>query len=173
MIGEEYEALLQSALEDQANYYEGEISHLRSELAASLVNHATLSPEEQAEMNVLTTEIGALRAEIESASKELLDTQAQEAALRATSQRLLREQQEANALVQKIEQEARQEAEQGKLQVEDLEQQIEDLNANLRMRQQISQSGELSEAHIFGTNEMPGRNTGRGRDRKKGRRFRK
>ena len=38
MIGEEYEALLQSALEDQAQHYEGEITRLRAELTAENVD---------------------------------------------------------------------------------------------------------------------------------------
>lgn len=174
MIGEEYEALLQSALEDQAQHYEGEIAHLRAELTTSLVDYTTLSPKEQAEMEELQTDISKLRSEIEAACRDLLDAQAQEAGHRATSQQLLQEQQEANTLIQKIEREARQEAQQGKLQVEDLEQQIRDLSTNLKMRQQFSQSEELNEAQIFGTNETPSSNKNSGkRGKKKGRFFRK
>jgi BRCA1-associated protein len=174
MIGEEYEALLQSALEDQALHYGGEISRLRAELTASLVDHTTLSPKEQAEMEEVQADISGLRSEIDSASRDLLAAQAQEAGHRATSQRLLHEQQEANTLIQNIEREARQEAQQGKLQVEDLEQQIRDLTANLKMRHQFSQSEELNEAQIFGTTETPisNKNSGK-RGKKKGRFFRK
>ncbi len=172
MIGEEYEALLQSALEDQAQHYEGEITRLRAELTASLVDHSSLTPQEQAEMEELQAEIRQLRDEIEGASKDLLDVQAKEAGHRATSQRLLQEQQEANSLIQKIEREAREEAERGSMQVEDLEQQVRDLTANLKMRQRFSQSEELNEAQIFGTNETPNRNANK-RGKKKGRYFRK
>ena len=175
MIGEEYEALLQSALEDQAQHYEGEITRLRAGLTASLLDHTSLTPKEKAEMDELQADIASLRGEIDVASRELLDVQAQEAGNRATSQRLLHEQQEANALIQKIELEARQEAQQGKLQVEDLEQQVRDLTANLRMRQQFSQSEELNEAQIFGTNESSNSNRSASakRGKKKGRFFRK
>lgn len=169
MIGEEYEALLQSALEDQAQHYEGEISHLRAELTALLVDHSTLSPQEQVEMEELQSEIAQLRSAIEVASRELVDVQAQEAGHRATSQRLLQEQQEANTVIQKIEQEAHEETQRGKLQVEDLEQQIRDLTANLKMRQQFSQNQELNEAQIFGTNETPNSRSSMKRGKKKGR----
>lgn len=173
MIGQEYEALLQSALEDQAQHYEGEITRLRAELTAALVDHTSLSPKEQAEMAELQSEIAGLRGEIEAASRELLEVQAQEAGHRATSQHLLHEQQEANALLQKIEREAQQEAQQGKMQIEDLEQQVRDLTANLRMRHQFSQSEELNEAQIFGTNETPNTNRAKRGGKKKGRFFRK
>lgn len=176
MIGQEYEALLESALEDQALHYEGEITRLRAELTSSLVDPSLISPKDRMELEGLELDIADLKKEIDQVSRSLLETQAVEAQHRATSQRLLREQQEANTLIQKMEQEARQEAQQGKLQVEDLEQQVHDLTANLKMRQQFCQSEELSQAQIFGTTEVPSNNNSatRGkRGKKKGRFFRK
>jgi BRCA1-associated protein len=151
VIGEEYEVLLQSALEDQAQHYEGEISRLRAELTGEFVDTSSMSVEEQQAIEDLKADIKKLRAAIDATSREFLDTQAQEAAQRATSQRLLREQQEAKELLGEIEKEAKQEAERSKLQVEDLEQQLGDLTANLRIRQQFSQNEELQKAQIVGT----------------------
>lgn len=173
MIGQEYEALLESALGDQALHYEGEISRLRAELTSSLVDPSLISPKDRLEVEGLQSEIAALKRDIDQVSRSLLEGQKVEAQHRATSQSLLREQQEANALIQKIEHEARQEAQQGKLQVEDLEQQVHDLTANLKMRQQFSQSEELNNAQIFGTTEAQPSNNRAKRGKKKGRFFRK
>jgi hypothetical protein len=171
MIGEEYEALLQSALEDQALHFEGEITSLRAELAAALIDHDTMTPAEAREIEELQAEVEKTKIEIEKASKELLDAQAQEVGLRAASQKLLTEQQEANELLKKIQEEHRREMEQGKMQVEELEQQVADLSANLRMRQQFSQSDELTNAQIFGTTSTPEPKLGGRRGKKKGGRF--
>jgi len=172
MIGEEYEALLQSALEDQAQHFEGEITSLRAELTASLVDKDSMTAEEAKEIEQLRAEIQKAKLDIDAASKELLEAQAHEAGLRATSQKLLAEQQEANDLLKKIQEEHRRENEQGKMQVEDLEQQIADLSANLRMRKQFSQSDELCNAQIFGTTSTPEtKSSGARRGKKKGSRF--
>ena len=174
MIGEEYETLLQSALEDQAQHYEGEIVRLRTELASQLVDQDLVSAEEQQEIDEVRSDIDRLRREMDDANRLLLDAQAQEAGFRATSQRLLSEQQNANEMIKNIEGEARQENDIGKMQVEDLEQQVRDLTANLRMRQQFSQSAELNNAQIFGTDAKPASSMGNGRKgKKKGRFFRK
>jgi hypothetical protein len=140
MIGEEYEALLQSALEDQAQHYEGEITHLRARLTAENVDHSTMTADEGREIESLQSEIANLRSEIDRVTRELLDSQAQEAGHRATSQRLL-----------KIRTETTKEHDEGQLQVEELEQQIADLTANQRMRDQFSQDEELQQAQIWGT----------------------
>lgn len=171
MIGEEYEALLQSALEDQALHYEGEIARLRAELMATLVDKSTMTPEEQKEIDNLKADIAKQRAEIDLVARELLDTQSKEAGHRATSQQLLAEQQKANELLKTIEEEAHRENERGKFQVEDLEQQIQDLTANLRMRQQFSDNEELKKAQIFGTTTAESKPQKRGK--KKGRNYRK
>jgi BRCA1-associated protein len=171
MIGEEYETLLQSALEEQAQHYEGEISRLRADLTAALVDENTMTIEEQREVEELKLDIAKLRKEIEQAGRELLDAQAQEAGHRATSQRLLGEQQVANDLLVKVQDEAKREQEGGKMQVEDLEQQVSDLTANLKMRQQFSESEELSQAQIFGTKSSESKTAKKGK--KKGRFFRK
>ena len=174
MIGEEYEALLQSALEDQAQHYEEKITRLRAEHTNSLVDRDSMIPEEVREIEALNVDISIAREGIDKALKELLEAQAQEAELRAASQRLLSEQQESNELLKKIQEEHRRENEEGQLQIEDLEQQIADLSANLRMRKQFSQSDELSNAQIFGTTSAPETKQSSGRrGKKKGRYFRK
>jgi hypothetical protein len=173
MIGEEYEALLQSALEDQAQHYEGEITSLRAELTAALVDKNAMTPDEAKEIENLRSDISKIRKEIGNSSKELLEAQALEAGLRATSQKLLTEQQNSNDLLKNIQEEHRRENELGKMQIEDLEQQITDLSANLRMRQKFSQSDELNNAQIFGTTSPEPRAQGNRRGKKKGRLFRK
>jgi len=173
-IGEEYEALLQSALEDQAQHYEDEITSLRANHTDSLVNRESIIPEESKEIEGLRIEIRIARVGIENFSKELIEAQAQEVELRAASGRLLSEQQESNELLKKIQGEHRRENVEGKLQVEDLEQQIADLSANLRMRQQFSRNNELANAQIFGTASAPNsRNSGGRKGKKKGKYFRK
>ena len=172
MISKEYEVLLQSALEDQAQHYEVEISRLRAQLSETLVDQTTLTAREYTEMEDLKVEICDLHTSIAVATQDLLNVQAKEAILRAKSQRLLKEQQEANDLITTIEREARQEAQQGKLQINDLEQQVQDLTTNLRMRQQFSESKELNKAQIFGTQDTVKSKAGK-EGKKKGRFYRK
>ncbi|CAB9516833.1 BRCA1-associated protein [Seminavis robusta] len=157
MIGEEYEALLQSALEEQAQHYEGEISRLRAALTAEQVDMGSLTKEELEEIAKLKLEIAEFRGELDVVGRDLVDVQAQEAGLRADSQRLLREQQVAHDLLKTIQEESKREVEQGRTQMEELDQQIADLTANLRMRHQFSQNQELTNADIFGTTTDPGR----------------
>ena len=174
MIGEEYEALLQSALEDQAQHYEDEITRLRAKHTDLLVDRDNIIPEEGGEIEELRIQIRVTREAIENESKEFIDAQAEEVELRALSARLVSEQNESNELLKKIEEERRRENAEGKLQIEDLEQQIADLSANLRMRQQFSQNNELSNAQIFGTTHVQeSRNSGGRRGKKKGKFFRK
>ena len=155
MIGEEYEALLQSALEDQAQHFQGEISRLRAALTAEQVDMDSLTKEESEEIDKIKFEITELQAELDVVGRDLLDAQAQEAGHRADSQRLLREQQVAHDLLKTIEQESKREREEGQRQVDEYNQQIADLTANLRMRHQFSQDQELTNAHIFGTMSTP------------------
>lgn len=175
MIGEEYEALLQSALEEQAQHYEGEITHLRARLTAENVDESTMTVDEGREIEGLQSEIANLRCEIDRVSRELVDSQAQEAGHRATSQRLLREQQVVQELLVKIRVETTKEHEEGKLQVEELEQQIADLTANQRMRDQFSQDEELQQAQICGTTNTNNDNNSKSNKKssigKKARRF--
>ena len=171
MIGEEYEALLQSALEDQAQHYEGEITRLRADLTAALVDEGSMTAEEHLEIEDIKSDISRLRKYIDQAGRQLLDAQAQEAGHRATSQRLLAEQQATNELLKKLQEEANRESDRGKMKVEDLELQVADLTANLRMRQQFSQNEELNQAQIFGTTSSEPKSIKRGK--KKGRYFRK
>ena len=151
MISEEYEALLQSALEEQAQHYEGEISRLRAELMATVVSRDTLSDVEQAELDHIAASNEALKANIEAAKHSILELQAQEAPLRTASNQLLREQQTAKDLLQSIQEENRTERHAGNVQVDELEQQIADLTTNQRMREQFIQDEELQNAQIFGT----------------------
>jgi len=151
MIGEEYEALLQSALDEQAQHYEGEISRLRAELTAEQIDEGAMTQEEIHQIESVRKDIANYRVTIETLGRQVLDLQGQEAGYRASSQRLLREQSVTKQLLDKIREEASREHAQGKMQLEELEQQIADLTANLTMRHQFSQDEELSNAQIFGT----------------------
>jgi len=173
MIGEEYEALIQSALEDQAHHYEGEISRLHAALTAERIDTNTMTTEETLEIEQLKNEIQELRDEGGAMGRSLLDMQAQEAGHRAASQRLLREQNIAKDLLDKIREEAEKEHEQGGIQLEELEHQVADLTANLRMRQQIAQDEELNNAQIYGTMTTSKQSSSRRGNRKSRRNGRK
>ena len=174
MIGQEYEALLQSALEDQAQHYEGEITRLRAELTCSTIDKDSLSVAEKQEILELENEIESLKKDIDESTRELLTAQAQESHLRAASQLLLKECQSLKEEMKEIEKQTEQENEWGKMQVEDLEQQVSDLTANLRMRREFSQNQELNRAQIFGTSSSSNdNNSNKKRGKKKGRFFRR
>lgn len=151
MIGEEYEALLQSALEDQAQHYEFEITRLIAELTGKGVDEEKISEKETAEIEMLQKQISELHMEVDRLSHDLLDKQAQEAGDRATYQRLLREQAIAKELLEKISEESEREKAEGDTKVAELEQQVMDLTANLRMREQIALDEDIFGAQIFGT----------------------
>jgi hypothetical protein len=167
MIGEEYEALLQSALEEQAQHYEGEITSLRATLTAQQIDQDSLTPSEALEVDKIRQQIALLRIDIERASRELLDSQAQEAGHRATSQRLLREQRVSQDLLKKIQEEAASEYELGRMQIEELEFQIDDLTANHRMMQQFSQNDDLKNSQIVGTEQAQPPKTKKGKKTRK------
>ena len=150
-VGEEYEALLQSSLEDQSQYYEGKIAHLRAELAAQSIDQDVIPDEDKIQMRDLEYEISKLREDIEKQNNLLLEIQAQEVGHKAKYKIMLKEQSVAKDLLQKIKEESRHERDLGRKEVDDMQQQISDLSANIMMRQQISQSDELSNAQIFGT----------------------
>lgn len=175
MIGEEYEALLQSALEEQAQHFEGELTRLRAQLTAEQVDRSIMTPAETAEVEALQTEIATLRVSIDHVSRELLDAQAMEAVQRTTSANLLRQQQVAQDLVQRLEKETADERAVGRQQVDELEQQIADLTANQRMRHQFTENEELQQAQIWGMTASNSNNggTGKGKNGKKQRRGRK
>lgn len=173
MIGEEYEALLQSALEEQALHYEGEITGLRARLAAENLDQNTMTVVEAKEIEDLRKEISSFRVDIEKVGRELLEWQAKEAGHRATSQKLLREQQVATELLNSIKKETVKERTEGKLQVEELEQQIADLTANEQMRNQFSQDEELQQAQIWGTSGSPDDNSRNKKGKKTRRSFRR
>ena len=167
MIGEEYEALLQSALEDQAQHYEGEITRLRSRLTEDAFDKSTMSPQEADEITVLQAEIASLRTEISRCSRELLEWQARESRSQRRSKSLLGEQKVAQDLLTTIKEEAAKEHIEGSVQVEELEQQIADLTANQNMRRQFSQDEELQQAQIWGMSSEAGR-AKRGKKAKRG-----
>ena len=171
MVGEEYEALLQSALEDQAQHYEGEITALIAALTAQRVDYEKMTEDEASHVEGLRRDIAELRRDADKLSKKLLDAQSEEAGLRGTSQKLLREQVVSKKLLEKIKEEGKAEQDEAQAQVDELEQQVADLTANIRMRDQIKADGELSEAQIFGTTSVPTTKSGRsGKKGKKGRR---
>jgi hypothetical protein len=152
MISEEYEALLQSALEDQAMHFEGEISHLRAELAAARINQSEcITENESREINGLQRDCERLQCEVEKLSTALLEIQSEESKSRALSHKLLREQSISKELLEKMRHDIKYEHDSCRQRMDDLELQIEDLTANLRIRTEISQSEELNEAQIFGT----------------------
>ena len=151
MISEEYEALLQSALQDQSQHYEGEISHLRAELASSRLERAQITDRESREIDALKKDSQRLKQEAEKMSSVLLEAQTMESKHRSMSQRLLREQSIAKELLDKIRRETIAEHESGKQRMEDLEMQISDLTANMRMMSEFANNEELSQAQIFGT----------------------
>lgn len=174
MVGEEYEVLLRSALEDQAQHYEDEITKLRAKLTNSFIDRNSMMPEETKEIEALKIDIKMGRERIDRLSKELVEAQAQEAHLKAATSRLLYEQHESDELLKKIQEEHRRENEEGSKHVEEIELQIADLSANLRMRQHFAQNTELSNAQIFGTTSVPESKKSSGRKgKKKGRSYRK
>lgn len=151
MVGAEYEVLLQSALEDQAQYFESEICHLESTLAAEFVREEELSEEERNQIETLRANIETLRLEVSGLGSNLVHLQAEEAGYRSRANSLLREQAASKTMLDQVRKEINDETNLHKAQIEELELQISDLEANLRMRLQIAQSQELSQAQIMGT----------------------
>jgi len=151
MISLEYETLLQSALEDQSQHFEGEISRLRAEFAASRLQETKISDRESREIDALRTDCERLNSEVDKLSSTLLDLQTEEAKHRATSQKLLRDQTISKDLLEKIRMDTTKELESSDEMFEDLQLQISDLTANIRMMQQIAVDDELNQAQIFGT----------------------
>jgi hypothetical protein len=155
MISEEYEALLYSALEDQAQHYRGEMSRLQARLAEDQLDATTITGQEQRELDRLHHEIAALRRKVDVESKKLLVARSQEARERETSQRLLKEHQVSKDIFQRLQTEIAAEAEQGQMEIEDLEQQIADLTANQRMMHEFSSSDDLRNSQIIGAVPEP------------------
>ena len=151
MISLEYEALLQSALEDQSQHFEGEISRLRAEFAATRLQDTHISDRESREIDALRQDCERLNSEVDRLSSTLLDLQTEEAKHRATSQKLLRDQTISKDLLEKIRMETTKEVESSNELFEDLQLQISDLTANIHMMQQIAVDDELNQAQIFGT----------------------
>jgi hypothetical protein len=152
MISQEYEALLQSALEDQAQHYEGEITRLRADLASSrMQNIQHMSDRETREIQALRKDSERLRNDLDHLTSALVGVQTEEAKQRSLSQRMLREQSIAKELLEKLRSETRIENKTCRQRMDDLDLQIADLKANLRVRYEIAKDEELSQAQIFGT----------------------
>ena len=153
MITEEYEALLRSALEEQAQHYEGEITRRIAEISAEEVDDSRISEEEKFVIKSLHDDIESRRQQVEHLSTQLLDCQAQEAGYRAQNKVLLREANIAKACLEQIQNDAQHEQDEYRKQMEELEFQVLDLTNNIKMRRQIAQNyGELlTNAQIFGT----------------------
>ena len=158
MIGEQYEVLLQSALEDQAQHYEGEISRLQAELAAETVNKGQLSDSEMAEIAELERTIREMRVRVDNSSRSLVEAQAQEAGHRAKANSLLREQGVTQKILENARNDLASEEKAGQLQIEELEQQVSDITSNIRMREQIANNNDLNQAQIYGTSGEPKQN---------------
>jgi hypothetical protein len=152
MISQEYEVLLHSALEDQAIHFEGEISHLRAQLASSrMKNFNHLSDKEAREINALRNDNERLKRELNNLSSVLLESQTNESKSRALSQKLLREQSISKELLERLRKDISEERNTCRQRLDELDMEIEDLTANLRMMSQIAGSEELSQAQIVGT----------------------
>jgi hypothetical protein len=151
MISQEYEALLQSALEDQAQHYQGEISRLRAQSVTSRMQDSEITDRESREIDALRMDSDRLKQDLDNLSVVLLEDQRREATNRALSQRLLREQSISKDLLENIRKETAMVLEKGKQRVEELEMQIADLAANLRMMSQFAANEELNQAQICGT----------------------
>eukprot|EP00557_Chaetoceros_sp_GSL56_P004798 CAMPEP_0176491144 /NCGR_PEP_ID=MMETSP0200_2-20121128/8270_1 /TAXON_ID=947934 /ORGANISM="Chaetoceros sp., Strain GSL56" /LENGTH=718 /DNA_ID=CAMNT_0017888543 /DNA_START=80 /DNA_END=2236 /DNA_ORIENTATION=- len=166
MVGEQYEAMLQSALEDQAQHYQGEISRLEAELAAETVNIANLSPSELKQIEELERNIAEMRAGVEKMSRYLVDAQTEEASHRTKANVLLREQSVVTKLLEKLQHDFELEQKQGEQQIEELKQQISDISANIQLQEQIAKNGNLKEAHILGTTNVSSTNKEKGGKRR-------
>lgn len=155
MIGEQYEALLQSALEDQALHYEGEISHLQADLASQSINVGQISKEDMKEIESLENTIEELRANLDDMSRKYVEAQAEETEHRTKANALLKEQALSKQILDKLREDFEQEKEAGSQLLDDMEQQISDICANIRIRNQIANDKDLREADIFGTSSAP------------------
>ena len=155
MIGEQYEVLLQSALADQAQHYEGKISQLQAELAAETIDRGALSATDMKQIINLEEGIRDIRCAVESMQSSFVEAQAEEAGHRAKANSLLREQGVMKQLLEKEKEDFEKESAAGQLQIEELEQQIRDVTANIRMREQIASRNDLNQAQIYGTSGEP------------------
>ena len=117
---------------------------------AEQVDRHAVAPEEASEIQNLGVQNSKLRMDIDQAGRELLDAQELEVGYRAASQRLLHEQTIAQNLLNKVSEESKQERNQSRLLIEDLELQIFDLKANQKMMQQFSQNEDLKNSQILG-----------------------
>lgn len=124
VVGEEYEILLQSALEDQAQHFDLEIAHLTAQLASETVDKNRATNEQMYEILGLEKDIENLKNEVEVLRMECINIQAEEAEHRAKSNTLLREQGVSKQLLERIREDAAREHEDGKRLVEDLELQV-------------------------------------------------
>ena len=123
-LGEEYEALLQSALEDQAQHFDLEIAHLQAQLASEAIDKSRITVEQMSEIEILEKGITKVRKEVDVLRKDYVKIQEEEASHRVKSNLLLREQGEKKAILDKLREEVTREHQEGKQVIEDLEQQV-------------------------------------------------
>jgi predicted RNase H-like nuclease (RuvC/YqgF family) len=98
-----------------------------------------ISDRESREIHALQKDIERLKQDLAKLSSILLEAQTKEARLRSMSQRLLREQSISKELLEKMRRETLTEHESGRRRLEDLEMQVADLTANLRMMSQLGE----------------------------------
>ena len=102
-VGEEYKALLRSALEDCASYYEGEISRIAGELMAEGVAEGSLvAAQELAEMWALQRAIAGLEEEASAISAWIVEEQHEKCRERDRMTRLLWGQQLARNKIREV-----------------------------------------------------------------------
>jgi chromosome segregation ATPase len=147
-------------------HFEGEICHLESTLAAEVVREDELSEEERKQIETLRASIEELRLEVAALGSNLVTLQAEEAGCRARANSLLREQASSKTMLDQVRKEIKDETNLHNTQIEELELQISDLEANLSMRLQIAKSEELCQAQIMGTSTSQKKKTGRKGSRK-------
>jgi hypothetical protein len=165
VVGKVYEARLQVALADQAEYYEGEMSHLGAKLSEKNVRGRKVSSIEKEEIDSLQLDILQLENDIARLTIEHLKLQTEEADYRTCCERLLRQQREQNQVVGNIQGRMQGDRKTSELYIEELQQQIWDLDAFLNIQHQASQCSEIKNAKIVMTSSRSSSST-----RKKGRR---
>ena len=170
MISAEYEVLLQSALEDQAMYFEALIAKMCSEFAADNLDRDKITDEEAAELYEIQNDIQSLQKKIDCMTTSLVRTQRQQASYQTRAKKLIKEQDEMKSRLINLKEEAIREQREGELKIEELEQQISDLTAFASMRQQITNDSELREAQIVSTVMSPTKQRQKLSSKRKGRR---
>ena len=170
LLSEEYECLLQSALAEQAMYYEDLIANLCSELAAEGLDRNKVSAEETAEVEAIQADIESLRIENKSLSLSIANAYEQQTSYQEKARKWMQEQNENKNKLDQLKNDTMQERDEGEAQVAELQQQISDLTAFISVQQQICDDDELCEAQILSTfpqvSQKSKRNTKKGKRHK-------